>query len=387
LTLDDLDFLASEQGARVLARLAADDLSDTRALPLLTSLRRDLTPGQSGAALELARLRRKAVDKFSADAGRMFFTRSSLEQASDPLVRRYRAQGASRKRVVDACCGVGADSLAFAAAGADVTGLDLDPVRVAMARLNAAALGLSARFEVADVRDSLPATDLIFYDPARRDDLGNRIHHVERYQPPLSLVRGWSAPEIAIKLSPGVDLAQLESYGGAVEFISVDGDLKEATLRLGVGQGMTATLLTGSDVYHWIAGEPVDAPVDAPRAWLVEPDPSLLRAGLVADAALAFGGAQLDLTIAYFTTDTKPESPWLRAWRILDWLPFNVKQLRAALRERNVGTVTVKKRGSAVTPEALIPQLKLKGAESLTVVLTRCRGKQIVILCEDIPAT
>jgi hypothetical protein len=64
-------------------------------------------------------------------------------------------------------------------------------------------------------------------------------------------------------------------------------------------------------------------------------------------------------------------------------MPFNLKKLRAYLRERNVGAVTVKKRGTAVTPEVLIPQLKLKGDESRTLVLTRCRSKQVVIICQD----
>lgn len=32
-------------------------------------------------------------------------------------------------------------------------------------------------------------------------------------------------------------------------------------------------------------------------------------------------------------------------------MPFSLKRLRAALRERNVGTVTIKKRGSAVDVE------------------------------------
>jgi hypothetical protein len=91
----------------------------------------------------------------------------------------------------------------------------------------------------------------------------------------------------------------------------------------------------------------------------------------------------LDETIAYFTTDDKPDSPWVRTWQILGWMPFNLKKLRAYLREHNVGTVTVKKRGSAITPESLIPQLKLKGDESRTLVLTRCQGAHIVIICAD----
>jgi hypothetical protein len=117
----------------------------------------------------------------------------------------------------------------------------------------------------------------------------------------------------------------------------------------------------------------------------VEPDPAILRAGLVQDAAEKFNGFMLDETIAYFTTDRKPDSPWVRAWQILDWMPFNLKKLRAYLRERNVGNVTVKKRGSPLTPETLIPQLKLKGDESRTLVLTRLQGQPIVMICENMP--
>ena len=44
-------------------------------------------------------------------------------------------------------------------------------------------------------------------------------------------------------------------------------------------------------------------------------------------------------------------------------LPFNLKRLKALLREREVGTLTVKKRGSAVEPEELRRRVRLAGAE------------------------
>ncbi len=385
-TLEDVTFLSSPAGEVLLTRLAGEDLSEANTLRLVTALRRDHDAPQAGTALALARLRLKAVDKFGPDALRLFFTPDALEQASDPRIRRYRAVAAAGRTLVDAGCGIGADSLALAAAGADVLGLDLDPVRVVMARLNAAALGLPARFDVADIRAGLPLSDMAFFDPARRDDSGRRLHDVEAYAPPLSTVRGWSQPDILVKLSPGLELTQIESYRGKVEFISVDGDLKEATLRLGGAPGMQATLLTADEVLTWPAGEPVEPRLSEPRGWLLEPDPALLRAGLVTDAALAWNAAQLDDTIAYLTADERPETPWMRGWRVLDWLPFGVKALRSYLRERNVGRVTVKKRGTAVTPDSLIPQLRLKGDETRTLVLTRARGRQIVLICEEMPA-
>ena len=354
---------------------------------MIEKLRRELPPEQAGAALEMARLRRQAAAKFGAAASRLWFTRAALEQASDPLARQYRASFAAGRSVVDAGCGIGTDTLAFAGVGAAALGLDIDPVRVALARLNAAALGLDARFEVGDVREGLPPADFVFFDPGRRDAQGRRLRQVEAYQPPLSVVRSWRHACIAAKLSPGVAVEQVAGYGGGLEFISVHGDLKEAVLWLGVGfTGRRATLLTAGGAHHWepVGPEPALS-LAAPRAWLIEPDPSLLRAGLVRWAAAACGGAQLDADIAYFTTDVRPVSPWLRVWPVLDWMPYQLKRLRAYLRERRVGRVTVKKRGSPITPETLVAGLKLQGDEARTLVLTRCQGRPIVIICADGP--
>jgi hypothetical protein len=145
-----------------------------------------------------------------------------------------------------------------------------------------------------------------------------------------------------------------------------------------------AVLLTGTAVYQWSVRSGLAAPISQPRGWLVEPDPAIIRAGLVADLAAELGGAQLDPEIAYITTDAKPQTLWGRAWKIIDWMPFNLKKLRAYLREYNVGHITVKKRGTAVTPEDLTARLKLNGSGSRTIVLTRCRGEHVTLVCEDL---
>src|SRR5215204_478398 len=122
ITISDIEFLASSTGESLLQRLTSENLSEANTLRLLTRLRKDYTAEQAGAALEMVRLRLKAVDKFGDDAGKMFFTRDALEQASDPLIRAYRAELVGAQTLADAGCGIGADSLAFAKAGADVTG-------------------------------------------------------------------------------------------------------------------------------------------------------------------------------------------------------------------------------------------------------------------------
>jgi hypothetical protein len=63
-----------------------------------------------------------------------------------------------------------------------------------------------------------------------------------------------------------------------------------------------------------------------------------------------------------------------------------LKKLRAALRQRDVGKITVKKRGSPIQPDELARLLRLESkpkedrAERI-LALTHLRGRPIVILC------
>ena len=52
------------------------------------------------------------------------------------------------------------------------------------------------------------------------------------------------------------------------------------------------------------------------------------------------------------------------------------KQLRAALRERGIGRLTIKKRGVSVVPEELRKRLSLRGEAEATLVLTRVAGQR-----------
>jgi SAM-dependent methyltransferase len=398
-----LDFLLSPRGQNLLTQLAQENLSESNHLKLLTRLRKDYSAEEAASSLTMARLRLKAVDKFGEDASKLYFTEDALQQASDPQIRAYRSHKLSGLRILDVCCGIGADSLSFAKAGASVHGLDIDPLRIAMAQANAAALGLDAHFSVADVTQVIPSGfDMIFFDPARRDEQGRRLYDVEAYIPPLSIIQTWKAPKIMVKLSPAVDLEQFGNYNGLFEFISVDGDLKETVLHVGDESQFKATLISHGEIHHWggvqslratekgvqslRAAERAEADftIAEPHGWLCEPDASLMRAGLIREVAAAFNSTMLDETIAYFCAAEKPNSPWLRAWKIREWLPFNLKRLRERLRFYDVGTLTVKKRGSPISPEELIRQVKPKGKESATVALSRYAGQHIAIICDDI---
>jgi hypothetical protein len=126
------------------------------------------------------------------------------------------------------------------------------------------------------------------------------------------------------------------------------------------------------------------APLAEPAAFLYEPDPAVIRAHLVAELAHELGAAQLDAQIAYLTSDQQIVTPFARAWRVLEWQPWQLKRLRARLRALDAGSVTVKKRGSPLDTDALARQLSGKGSRPLVVTLTRLQEQPIAIICEQI---
>ncbi|MFF3491055.1 methyltransferase domain-containing protein [Streptomyces sp. NPDC002795] len=368
-----------------------DELRDhdpAQELALATKLRREHPAELVSAALAQARLRQRAVAKFGAeDAARMYFTPNGVEQATRTSVAAYRAGAFERlgvRSVADLCCGIGGDAIALARGGIRVLAVDRDPLTCAVARANAEALGLAGLIEVreADVTEvDTSAYDAVFVDPARRGGRG-RIFDPEAYSPPLSwaVSAALKAPRAALKIAPGIPHEAIPAEADA-EWISDGGDVKEAVLWFGTEPGtMRATLLPGPRA---LAGRGLPDPEVRPVGrYLYEPDGAVIRAHLVAEVAEEVGGGLLDETIAYVTSDELHATPYAAAYEITDQLPFNVKKLKALLRQREVGVLTVKKRGSAVEPEELRRKAMPKpyGKVAATVFLTRVAGAPTMLV-------
>ena len=344
--------------------------------------------GLAQAALETAILRGEAKSKFP-HAERMYFTREALEQASPHQVSAYRSERFHFcKNLVDLGCSIGSDTFNLAR-HAPTTGFDSDPLRLAIAQANAGSLGLTERvnFVRADLKEKLPIMDAkslgIFFDPARRKGR-RRVFTVRDYTPPLNILSEWQGitPTIGVKISPGVKVAEIASYDAELEFISLRGELKEAVLWFGPlkSADWRATILPGP---HTMVGDDAHEPLglSEPLEFLYEPDPAIIRAGLITELGDRLGACQLDPDIAYLNAGHLTQSPFARVWKIENWLPFHVKRLREYLRKRNVGNITVKKRGSPIQPEELIHMMHLRGDEQRVIFLTHLTGDPIVIVC------
>jgi SAM-dependent methyltransferase len=386
----DLELLAALRTAEGSAALAAAaDVADAEPLTAATALRaRGVAPGLASAALTQADLRRRAGAKFGAAATTMLFTRAGLEQATRAVVadrRAARLAAAGVRTLADLGCGLGADALAAARRGIRVQAVDADPLTAALAAANAEAAGLTDLITVACAdATTVPVEqfDAVFADPARRRAGRGRVMDPRSWSPSWDFIATLPerVPRTVLKLAPGIDHALLPA-GAEGEWVSVDGDLVEAAFWCGplAEFPRRAILLPAGRELTGSGVEP--APVGPVGNFLYDPDPAVVRSHLVAEFAAAIGGRIADPEIAYVYTDTAVDTGFGRRLEITDVLPFSLKRLRSLLRDRGIGRLEIRKRGSALEPEQLRRDLRLSGSAGASLVLTRVAGAPTVLLC------
>jgi SAM-dependent methyltransferase len=335
------------------------------------------------------KLRVRARTKFSR-ADQMYFTADGLEQASTERMAQYHArQFAPFKGIVDMCCGIGGDLIGLAEHH-DVFAVDIDPLTLRLAMANVGAYQrshnvqpLEGDVEVLGLRGE-GETPAIFIDPARRVD-GRRLSAGES-QPSLGwcFELGTKAP-LMVKASPALPLDLVPAEWG-IEFVSEGRELKESLLsspQMERSERRATILLPEPATLHPLSGDAIG--VKEPGRFLLDPDASVTRAGLVEDLArqIADDGAvwKIDQEIAFLSSDARMETPFGRCLEIHASLPWNLNRLREALRARDVGSVDIRKRGSAVDVDDIQRRLKLTGTRPATVVLTRMMGKPWALVC------
>jgi SAM-dependent methyltransferase len=377
LRLDQVRLLLSDEGRAAVALAQGLDLDDRlHAAEAMRSL------GELGRlALTQAELRRKALAKHP-DGDRWWWTPEALEQSTPRAVAEHHAaRFAGTGTVLDVGCSVGGDLVPLAA-HARAVGVDLDPARLLLARANAEVAGRAVALAQADARTLEPRC-AVFADPARRAG-GRRGFDPAGWSPPLDVVLGWPTTGLGVKVAPGIDYEALPA-GLEVEVVSLRGEVKEAVLwggSLRRGAARTAALLpSGASLTSAGALAP---PVRPPGRYLLDPDGAVVRAHLVAELAALVDGWLLDATIAYMSADEARLTPYGRWFEVLEVLPFSLKGLRERLRAHDAGPLVVKKRGTAVEPETLRRQLKLRGSREVTVVLTRQQGRQVALVVEPV---
>jgi hypothetical protein len=340
-------WLVTGQGREAIRALTGVD--PLRAGSILPGLDRD----RLAAALTQARHR-------PADYPLPLVTVDGVQQASPPEVairRAHRVAASGVRTVIDAGCGIGMDAWAFAHAGLQVIAFEVDPPTAQIARVNLAGLDVDLRCEDVTVH---PLPDgLLFVDPARRqrhqDSRGRpiRVHDPEQWRPAWSWVMQQvdSGRAVVVRTRPGQrDVPEAAEWHCS----SMGRRLVDATAWF-PPLAQTGRRASVHDAHGWheLSGPPLAAVTGPASRYIVDPDPAIVRSGLVMNAAAVTRSHLLDDRLAFFTCADPPPSWVGRSMRVIQQVPL--KQVRTACRQHGLNSATVWARGFQKVPDIGVP--------------------------------
>jgi len=375
--------LALRDSPGLIAEVSAADRLDS--LPLQTRLRQTWPAELVRDACALVDVRRRARGKFTR-ADELWLDRKGFEQATAELVALHKAARFSEP-VLDLCCGMGGDTLALARR-VPVEAVDLDPCACQRTEWNAAVYGVGDRVEThcSEVTALSLAGRWVHLDPDRRVS-GRKAVRLEDYVPGPEFLETLQqqARGGAIKLSPAANFVG-RFPEAEVELISLDGECKEATIWFGELAGHSPWRATVLPSGESLAGHPLEQVADLGPVgeYLYDPDPAVVRAGLVDRLATEYGWLRLDSREEYLTAEQCIETPFARCFAVEAVLPNNPNEIRAYFRQHPVGEVEIKCRHVPISAEEVRRKLPLTGSGSAVLCYARVAGRTKAVVAKRV---
>ena len=339
-------------------------------------------------ALEQIAGRQKAKTKLPSWAeteGIIYPPHLSMEQCSSEQTARYKASiVGDRALVVDLTAGFGVD-LAFISQGFKrAVHVERQPQLCAISSENYQLLGLN-HIEVVcgdgiDYLHQLGHADLIFMDPARRDEHGGRTYGIADCTPNVLELRDElleKADRVMLKLSPMLDWRKaVEDLGNVseVHIVSVDNECKELLLIMEKEEKPLKVICVNNGSIFEVKGESqrgISYSVGE-RRYLFEPNASVMKAGCFDELQSRFPVVQLDKNSHLFVADKDIDDFPGRRFIIERTTSMNKRDLKAALEGISKANVTV--RNFPISVAELRKRLKLKEGGEVFIFATTVEG-------------
>lgn len=355
-------------------------------------------------ALEQIAGRQKAKMKLPSWAkidGMVYPPHISMEQCSSELTAKYKAEIVPcGNYFVDLTGGFGVDFSFIAKTFKHAVYVECQDHLCAIASENFRLLGLDNSEVVnADGIEHLHQmdhADLVFIDPARRDDHGGRTYGIADCTPNVLEVMDelmQKTDMLLLKLSPMLDWRKaVRDLGGAneVHIVSVDNECKELLImvRHDVQQikVVCVNLLSNGerDVFEFDDTEstPMHQKISS-KTYLFEPNASIMKAGCFDEIQARFPVAQLDNNSHLFVSDHEiPDFPG-RRFKIEHVTSMNKRELKEALTGIDRANIAV--RNFPVSVAELRKKLKLKdGGDVFIFATTVAKEGHQLFICRKI---
>ena len=391
-------------------RQHADD--DVRKLALLGC--RDVEVDLTMALQQIAgrQTARKKLPSWAAIDGLVYPPHLNMEQCSSEQTARYKAQIAGKgDTFIDLTGGFGVDFYWMSQGFGRRIYVEQDAALCEVAEHNFRLLGLTCSVCCCETATYLTETvhaDVVFLDPARRNEHGGRTYGIEDCTPnvlellPMLMEK---ADRIVLKLSPMLDWRKAVSdlkQVTEVHIVSVDNECKELLLVLDKGQPTALRLCCVNDgcsfevVCTLETGCLHGANTSFPRRkqsensletetcqYLYEPNASIMKAGCFAELEQRFAVRQVSANSHLFLSNVEIGDFPGRRFSVLSISSMNKKELSASLGTLERANIAV--RNFPLTAEQLRRKLKMKdGGDVYIFATTLADGTHKLFFCRKI---
>lgn len=263
---------------------------------------------------------------------------------------------------------------------------------------------------------------LIFIDPARRDDAGNKVVSLKDCTPDVTVLQEEmlsKADYVIIKLSPMLDwhraVSEL-SHVREVHIVSVNNECKELLLVLSA-RNMGMNMVSGTDLGakydenlrifcindsqsfvcdetemassavkiaspdKIVSSDRITSPALGGMQYLYEPNASLMKAGCFGVLSERYDAKMLSKNSHLFVSEDSVEAFPGRTFRIIAVSSFNKKELKRQL--SGITKANIATRNFPLSVAELRKRLKLKdGGETYIFATTLSDESHVLVICE-----
>lgn len=237
---------------------------------------------------------------------------------------------------------------------------------------------------------------LIFIDPARRDDAGNKVVSLKDCTPDVTILQEEmlsKADYVIIKLSPMLDwhraISEL-SHVREVHIISVNNECKELLLVLSArNMGENLRIYCINDAQSFVCDE-MDMESSSVKIapstleemlYLYEPNASLMKAGCFGVLSGRYDARMLSKNSHLFVSQAPIEAFPGRSFRIIAVSSFNKKELKRHL--SGITKANIATRNFPLSVAELRKRLKLKdGGETYIFATTLSDESHVLVITE-----
>lgn len=325
-----------------------------------------------------ARVRSKLPSWFDDDE--VVFPKSlALEQCTSEVVARYRASlFEPGGRAIDLTGGYGVDGRFLAEMFESYLHCERDSELSEIAEANFKQFGLGAKVRcvAGDGLETLRADDepfdLVFVDPARRDERSFKVSALESCEPDIASL--WRellgrAKRVAVKTSPGLDISSVIQELPSIEsihVISVENDCKELFLQARRDFAGEARIFCinlrkdGSvDSLDFLLSDEKEGAVDfaPPSKYICEPNASIMKAGAFKSVSKKLCLKALNPRTRLYGADSIPDGFQGRVFEIVGEGAIGAKDAKRLFPKRKANVIS---RNSGLSAQELRKKLGLK---------------------------